>query len=286
MWVDARAALVNWDGQPASLSWMSDMNERKTMELELVQSKEAAEFANRTKTEFLANMSHELRTPLNAIIGFAEVIQGEMFGPVGLPKYVEYARDIHASGRHLLELINDILDLSKIESGKLELREESVAVGAAVEDCLTLVRNRAQKNDIALVIDVAPGLPKLTCDARALKQVLLNFLSNAVKFTPAGGVVTTGAARAPDGGMTLWVRDTGIGMKPSDIHVALSAFGQIDSKIARQHKGTGLGLPISKSLIELHGGALTVDSTPGHGTTMTAYFPAARLSASSVRQAG
>jgi two-component system cell cycle sensor histidine kinase PleC len=279
VWVDTRAALVNWDGQPASLSWMSDINVRKTMELELIQSKEAAEFANRTKTEFLANMSHELRTPLNAIIGFAEVIQGEMFGPVGLPKYVEYARDIHTSGRHLLELINDILDLSKIESGKLELREENVDVGAAVEECLTLVRNRAQTSDVALTTDVAPGLPMLSCDARALKQLLLNFLSNAVKFTPAGGTVTIGAARAADGGLQLWVRDTGIGMKASDIQLALSAFGQIDSKIARQHKGTGLGLPISKSLIELHGGTLTVDSTPGIGTTMTAHFPAARLAA-------
>jgi PAS domain S-box-containing protein len=279
VWVDARAALVNWDGQPASLSWMSDINARKAMELELVRSKEAAEFANRTKTEFLANMSHELRTPLNAIIGFAEVIQGEMFGPAGTPKYVEYARDIHFSGRHLLELINDILDLSKIESGKLELREEAVDVGAAVEECLTLLRNRAQKSAVALVTDVAGGLPMLTCDARALKQVLLNFLSNAVKFTPAGGTVTTGTARAADGGLTLWVRDTGIGMKATDIATALSAFGQIDSKIARQHKGTGLGLPISKSLIELHGGTLTVVSAPGAGTTMTAHFPAARLTA-------
>jgi PAS domain S-box-containing protein len=279
VWVDARAALVNWDGQPASLSWMSDINARKTMELELVTSKEAAEYANRTKTEFLANMSHELRTPLNAIIGFAEVIQSEMFGPVGIPKYVEYAHDIHASGRHLLELINDILDLSKIESGKLELREERIVVSAAVEECLTLVRNRAQKSDVALLTAVEAGLPKLTCDARALKQVLLNFLSNAVKFTPAGGTVTTGAARAADGGLTLWVRDTGIGMKEPDIAVALSAFGQIDSKIARKHKGTGLGLPISKSLIELHGGTLTVESAPGAGTTMTAHFPAARLAA-------
>ena len=279
VWVEARATLVHWDGQPASLSWMSDVNARKTMELELVQSKEAAEYANRTKTEFLANMSHELRTPLNAIIGFAEVIQGEMFGPVGIAKYVEYARDIHASGRHLLELINDILDLSKIESGKLELRAERIAIGPVVEECLTLVRNRAQKSDVALKTDIAPGLPLLTCDARALKQVLLNFLSNAVKFTPAGGTVTTGAAHAADGGLTLWVRDTGIGMKDSDIAVALSAFGQIDSKIARKHKGTGLGLPISKSLIELHGGTLTIASAPGEGTTMTAHFPAARLAA-------
>jgi PAS domain S-box-containing protein len=278
IWVDTRAALVNWDGQPASLSWMSDISERKAMELELVESKDAAEFANRTKTEFLANMSHELRTPLNAIIGFAEVIKDEMFGPVGLPRYAEYARDIHTSGRHLLELINDILDLSKIESGKLELREEQIAPGAVIEDSLTLVRGRAQESAVSLVTEIEPGLPLLTCDGRAFKQVLLNFLSNAVKFTPAGGTVTIGVHRA-SGGLALWVRDTGIGMTASDIQTAFSAFGQIDSKIARQHKGTGLGLPISKSLIELHGGTLIVDSAPDEGTTMTATFPAWRIAA-------
>jgi signal transduction histidine kinase len=276
VWVDTRAALVNWDGQPASLSWMSDITQRKGIEVELIKSKEAAEFANRTKTEFLANMSHELRTPLNAIIGFAEVIKDEMFGPVGLRKYAEYAHDIHSSGRHLLDLINDILDLSKLESGKLELREEDVALDAVVADCLTLLRNRAQKSDVLLVTEIEPNLPRLTCDERALKQVLLNFLSNAVKFTPAGGTVTTGVRRAP-GGIALWVRDTGIGMSAADIEVALAAFGQVDSKIARQHQGTGLGLPISRSLIELHGGTLDVDSAPGKGTTMTAIFPAARI---------
>ncbi len=278
LWVEARASLADWDGQPASLSWIMDISERKAMEAELIKSKDAAEFANRTKTEFLANMSHELRTPLNAIIGFAEVIKDEMFGPVGLRKYADYAKDIHTSGRHLLDLINDILDLSKLEAGKLELREEDVVLGTAVEDCLTLVRNRAQKSDVTLAVAIDPNLPPLRCDERALKQVLLNFLSNAVKFTPAGGTVTTGAYRAP-GGIALFVRDTGIGMKAEDIAVALAAFGQIDSKIARQHQGTGLGLPITKSLVELHGGTLNVESTPGQGTTMTAIFPASRIAA-------
>jgi PAS domain S-box-containing protein len=278
LWVETRAALTDWDGQPASLSWIIDISERKAMEAELIKSKEAAEFANRTKTEFLANMSHELRTPLNAIIGFAEVIKDEMFGPVGLTKYADYAKDIHTSGRHLLDLINDILDLSKLEAGKLELREEPVALGTAIEDCLTLVRNRAQKSDVTLATAVEPGLAPLLCDERALKQVLLNFLSNAVKFTPAGGTVTTGA-RSVEDGVAVFVRDTGIGMKPEDIVVALAAFGQIDSKIARQHQGTGLGLPITKSLIELHGGTLSVESAPGKGTTMTATFPAWRVAA-------
>jgi PAS domain S-box-containing protein len=276
VWVETRAALVQWDGRPASLSWISDISHRKAMELELIKSKEAAEYANRTKTEFLANMSHELRTPLNAIIGFAEVIKDEMFGPVGLRKYAEYAKDIFNSGRHLLDLINDILDLSKLESGKLELREEDVDLAATVAECLTLVRSRAANAQVALATDVEPALPALRCDERALKQVLLNFLSNAIKFTPAGGTVTTAARRTAQG-IALSVSDTGIGMKAEDIQVALEAFGQIDSKIARQHKGTGLGLPISKSLIELHGGTLAVESTPNVGTTMTAVFPLSRV---------
>ncbi len=276
VWVDTRAALVNWDGKPASLSWMSDISHRKSIEDELIQSKEAAEFANRTKTEFLANMSHELRTPLNAIIGFAEVIKDQMFGPVGTAKYADYAKDIHTSGRHLLDLINDILDLSKLEAGKLELREAEVDLAGAAEECLALVRNRAQKSDVTLATAFEQNLPPLLCDERALKQVLLNFLSNAVKFTPAGGTVTTGIKRE-GGGLSVYVRDTGIGMSQPDIQVALSAFGQIDSKVARQHQGTGLGLPISKSLIELHGGTLGVESMPGKGTTMTASFPSWRV---------
>jgi PAS domain S-box-containing protein len=276
VWVDTRAALVNWDGQPASLSWMSDINHRKAMEQELIESKEHAEFANRTKTEFLANMSHELRTPLNAIIGFAEVIKDEMFGPLGQAKYADYANDIYTSGRHLLDLINDILDLAKLEAGKLELREEEVSLRRTVEECTTLMRNRAEKADVLLATEVEPRVGKLRCDERALKQVLLNFLSNAVKFTPPGGTVTTRLCRVAEG-VALSVSDTGIGMNPAEIKVALSAFGQVDSKVARQHQGSGLGIPISKSLIELHGGRLEIESTPGHGTTMTAIFPSTRL---------
>jgi PAS domain S-box-containing protein len=276
VWVETHAALTQWDGKPASLSWLTDINHRKAMEMELVRSKEAAEFANRTKTEFLANMSHELRTPLNAIIGFAEVIKDEMFGPIGLRKYADYARDIHNSGRHLLDLINDILDLAKLESGKLELREEDVDLGATVQECLTLVRSRAAQAGVKLSTDVEPGLPLLHCDERALKQVVLNFLSNAIKFTPAGGRVTT-AVRRVARGVALSVADTGIGMAQDDIRIALEAFGQIDSKIARKHQGTGLGLPISKSLIEMHDGSLTVESEPNVGTTMTAVFPLSRV---------
>jgi PAS domain S-box-containing protein len=276
VWVDTAAALVHWDGQPASLSWISDISHRKLMEEELIKSKEAAEFANRTKTEFLANMSHELRTPLNAIIGFAEVIRDELFGPVGQMKYADYAKDIHSSGRHLLDLINDILDLSKLEAGKLELRESEVSIRSVVEECLTLIRDRAEKSNVMLISDLEPRLPRLMCDERALKQVVLNFLSNAVKFTPARGEVTLRACRTADG-IAISIKDTGIGMSNADITVALSAFGQVDSKLARRHQGTGLGLPITKSLIELHGGTLTIESAPKIGTTMTATFPRSRV---------
>lgn len=276
IWVDTAAALVKWDGQPASLSWLSDITHRKRMEEELINSKEAAEFANRTKTEFLANMSHELRTPLNAIIGFAEVIKDEMFGPVGLKKYSDYASDIHSSGRHLLDLINDILDLSKLEAGKMSLNENEVALPTVTEACLTLLRDRAEKGGVRLVTDLEPRLPRLRCDERALKQILLNLLSNAIKFTPRGGEVTLQLKRESDG-IAIAVSDTGIGMSQDEVSVALAAFGQIDSKLARKNQGTGLGLPIAKSLIELHDGTLVVKSAPRAGTTMTALFPASRI---------
>ncbi len=277
VWVHTLATRVDWDGQPASLSWMTDITARKRMEEELVKSKEAAEFANRTKTEFLANMSHELRTPLNAIIGFAEVIKGEMFGPVGLPKYIDYASDIHTSGQHLLDLINDILDLSKLEAGKLELRESDVSLPHIVDYCQALVREKAETGGVTLITEMPKDVPHIFGDERALKQVLLNFLSNAVKFTPKGGKVTSRVAYKPEEGLSVSVSDTGIGMSPSEIAVALSPFGQVDSKLARQHKGTGLGLPISRSLIELHGGTLKVASEPNKGTTMIASFPLARI---------
>jgi len=276
VWVDTRAALVNWDGKPASLSWMSDISDRKKIEGEIIRSKEAAELANRAKTEFLANMSHELRTPLNAIIGFAEVIKDEMFGRNAMDRYAGYASDIYTSGMHLLTLINDILDLAKLEAGKFDLREDDVLLPELVGECITIIRSRAQKSEIELltVFDFATGA--LRCDARAVKQVLLNFLSNAVKFTPQGGMVTTRVEPVAEG-IAISVTDNGIGMTSAQIEVALSPFGQIDSKVARQHQGTGLGLPISRQLIELHGGILRVQSAQGLGTTMTAIFPRRRL---------
>lgn len=253
-----------------------NIDKQKRQEIALSEARRVAEFANRTKTEFLANMSHELRTPLNAILGFSEMISLRIFGPIG-KKYLEYAHDIHASGLHLLDLVNDVLDLSKLEAGKLELHAGDINIANLVDECVTLVRPHADTAQVTLDIDVPADFPHLLADERSVKQVLLNLLSNAVKFSPAQGRVSVLARIDQTGGTSLSVSDNGIGMTPSEIKVALSPFGQVDSKIARNSQGTGLGLPICKSLMELHNGRLEVISEPGVGTTLTAYFPALSL---------
>ncbi|HEY1962060.1 MAG TPA: PAS domain-containing sensor histidine kinase, partial [Rhizomicrobium sp.] len=276
VWADTLATFATWDGKPVSLSWLTDITARKHAEAELVKSKQAAEYANSAKSQFLATMSHELRTPLNAILGFSEVLTTEMLGPVGQPKYLEYARDIHESGRHLLDLINDILDLAKLEAGKLELHETEISLPHVIERCVVLVRERAKQAKAAVETLVPDGLPALYADERALRQVLLNLLSNAVKFTPAGGRVTVRARFDTARGFAISVGDTGIGMSPQQVEVAFSPFGQIDSALSRKHEGTGLGLPITRALVQLHGGDVTIESSPNRGTTVTAHFPVVR----------
>jgi signal transduction histidine kinase len=235
-----------------------------------------ADYANRTKTEFLANMSHELRTPLNAILGFSEMIECQMLGPVNV-RYVAYAHDIHRSGEHLLELVNDVLDLAKLEAGKLEIRETDLSLPDLIEECFVYVQGRADAGRVRLVHEPSVTAGTLRADARAVKQVLLNFLSNAIKFTPEGGRVAVRVFTDADGGLCLSVFDTGIGMTAKEIEVALAPFGQVDSRITRKHKGTGLGLPICKSLMELHGGELLITSEPNVGTTLIASFPRSRV---------
>ena len=250
---------------------------RERTEADLRATRDQAEFANRSKSEFLANMSHELRTPLNAIIGFAQVLRDEMFGALGNAKYRDYAADINDSGQHLLDLINDILDLSKIESGKAELHEDDIEVAPLLRSALNMVHERATSGGITLETEIPDGLPALYADARKLKQILVNLLSNAVKFTKPGGVVTLRTWCDARGGYLFQVQDTGIGMAQEDIPKALSPFGQVDSALNRQYEGTGLGLPLSKTLAELHGGTLDLQSEPGVGTTVTLRLPAARL---------
>jgi len=250
--------------------------ERKRVEAQLVETKNSAEAASRAKTEFLANMSHELRTPLNAIIGFSEILKQEPLGPLGHPSYRDYVRDVYESGVHLLRIINDILDLSKIEVGKLTLSETPVDPREAIETCMRIVRERADNAGIGLVAERAPDLPTLNADERMVKQVLLNLLSNAIKFTPSGGSVRIVARTDDDDGLVIEVADTGIGIAATDIERALQPFEQIDSSLHRKYQGTGLGLPLARSMCELHGGRFSIESTVGKGTTVTVRFPPER----------
>ncbi len=244
---------------------------------DLAEARDQAEDANRTKSMFLATMSHELRTPLNAIIGFSELIGGEMFGPVGNDSYREYANDIRDSGQHLLDLINDILDLSKLESGSDELQEDNIDISEVARSAKWLIAGRAQGDNIALETEIADGLPMLFADGLKLKQILINLLSNAIKFTDPGGKVTLKAWCSTKGGYVFQVIDTGIGIALEDISKALTPFQQIDNRLNRKYEGTGLGLPLSKSLAEMHGGSLDLQSQVGVGTTVTVRFPAERI---------
>jgi signal transduction histidine kinase len=256
----------------------TDVTDLKRREIGLRVAKEMAELANRAKTEFLTNMSHELRTPLNAIIGFAEVMKMELLGQIGNPQYRSYIGDIHDSARHLLGLINDILDVAKIEAGRTELSETTFEVQRLIDAVVRLIRERALRTRVRLVATVEPDLPPLLADERKLKQVLINLLGNAVKFTPAGGEVRLAARTSGEGDLIIAVSDTGIGIAAGDIERVMEPFGQVDNDINRRQSGTGLGLPLSKGIIEIHGGSLTLASEPGVGTTVTIRLPARRLS--------
>ncbi len=236
--------------------------------------KTRAEAANRSKSEFLANMSHELRTPLNAVIGFSEIMQEQMFGPIGSGKYVEYARDIHRSGQFLLDVINDILDMSKIEAGRLQLETECFAIGTVCEEILRIVAPRAFEGKVIINREIDPEVT-VEADRRAIKQVLINLLSNAVKFTPEGGTVTLSADPSGDH-IAIKIKDTGIGIPARDIEKLGRPFEQVENQFTKSKGGSGLGLAISKSLVELHGGALAINSVVGNGTEVTVTLPRVR----------
>ena len=252
----------------------TDITELKHRERALFEAKEVAESANRAKSEFLANISHELRTPLNAIIGFSELIIAETLGPIAKP-YREYMQDVLNSGRHLLEVINDILDLAKAESGQLDLNEEALELKGLVDGVLRLMRERAMRNHLDLSGEVSALLPPLRADPRKLRQILLNLISNAIKFTPAGGSVTVTAEREPAGDLLLRVTDTGIGIAAEDISTALKPFGQVDGTLSRKYTGTGLGLPLTRAMVELHGGEVRIESELDRGTSVIVRLPAA-----------
>jgi PAS domain S-box-containing protein len=256
---------------------LTDITARKIAEDQSRQALEAAEAANRAKSEFLANMSHELRTPLNAIIGFSEMMKNESFGPVGSAKYREYTDDIFTSGHHLLGLINDILDLSKAEAGKMELYEEEFDPAGATQSCLNMIKDQARKQGVELVPEIARDNMRLRADQKMFRQIVINILTNAIKFTPPGGKVRVKAWAQPSSGYVLQIIDTGIGIEPNDIPKMLQPFTQVESAANRRHHGTGLGLPLTKRLIELHGGILDIQSRPAEGTTVTIRFPKERM---------
>ena len=227
--------------------------------------------ANKHKSEFLANMSHELRTPLNAIIGFSEMLDEQMFGDLN-EKQAEYVKDIHSSGKHLLSLINDILDLAKVEAGRMELNVSEFNLPATIDNALTLVRERAARHGLKLSAQVDPDLSDLTGDERKVKQVLLNLLSNAVKFTPEGGSVTVRARR--DGAVAeIAVIDTGVGIAPADQAAVFEEFKQVGNDVTKKGEGTGLGLALARSFVELHGGRIWLTSEPGKGSSFIFTLP-------------
>jgi signal transduction histidine kinase len=254
---------------------------REAVQTELLRAKETAESANRAKSAFLANMSHELRTPLNAIMGFSEIIKTQTFGPRS-ERYPEYAGHIFDSGKHLLALINDILNLSKMEAGRLTLHEEDVDLGPMIASCIALVETQARQAKIRLSVSLDERVRAIRADDRRLRQILINLLSNAVKFTPDGGQICISSAQE-NGGLAIAVSDTGIGMAPEDIPKAMTPFGQVDSKIRRKQEGTGLGLPLAKQLVELHGGTFRIDSKIDGGTTVTFVLPPERVIVPPVR---
>jgi len=242
-----------------------------------VEAKEQAEAADLAKSEFIANMSHELRTPLNAILGFSEMISKQALGPDSHDRYIHYAKDIHASGAHLLSLINDVLDIARIETGKIDLREEPLALDDVIAACFRMVRPRAEEKNVALEQQMQVTGVVMRGDERVIKQSLLNVLSNAVKFTPEGGRVTTHVDRDRDGGLLVKVSDTGIGIAEEHLTAVLEPFRQVDSSFTRRYEGTGLGLPLTKGFMELHGGSLFIESEPGKGTQVILNFPRNRL---------
>jgi len=255
----------------------NDITELKKAQIALINAKEEAELANRAKTDFLANMSHELRTPLNSIIGFSELLISTDFETLGMNSVNEYLSDINRSGRHLLRLISDILDISKIEVGELKLDEEALCLRELSEECLRMINERARRAGTKITNNERPPKLRLFADETRIKQIILNLLTNAIKFTGSGGQITFGWYANEDGTISMAVTDTGTGMAADNIRIALEPFGQVANSMTREHEGAGLGLPLSRRLAELHQAELTIESDVGKGTTVRVTFPTERV---------
>ena len=276
VWVEMRCRPLRAEGavldRPGIVAVTRDISDRKAQEAEILLTRDEAESASRAKTQFLANMSHELRTPLNAVIGFSEILNRELFGTLGEGRYRDYARLIHESGEHLLNVVNDILDMSKIEAGKFKIVKEPFDVAPLVKSCCDLMRHTAEQRSLSLIMDVAPGIPELPADKRACKQMLLNVISNAIKFTDPGGWVRVSAALA-DGNIEFIVADNGIGIAEQDLPKLGNPFVQANNSYDRSYDGAGLGLSVVKGLARLHGGRLELASKLGEGTIATIVLP-------------
>jgi PAS domain S-box-containing protein len=277
--VDAVSHRLDFQGRQAAIMAAIDVTEQKRAEREIRAAKETAEAASQAKSELLANMSHELRTPLNAIIGFSEIMQAGLFGPLGSPRYEGYVGDIRHSAGHLLTVITDILDLAKIEANSFRLQEAVIEPGDVIASALRLVKPRAEAVGVALRHDNRHSGFVIRGDETALKRVLINLLANAVKFSEPGGTVVVRTAMAANGAFAMAVVDHGIGMAPEEIPIALTPFRQVNAGLQRKYEGTGLGLPIAKQLVEMHGGTLIIDSARGAGTTVTVLLPPVRVMA-------
>ena len=263
----------------AVISIYSDVTDIKASERRLIEARSEAEAANRTKGDFLANMSHELRTPLNAIIGFSEVISNELFGPIANQKYLEYIKDIHTSSLHLLSIINDVLDMSKIEAGKVELAKEVVQLQNVITEVMRMVHERARSRDIEMTAQLPDESVEIWGDERSMKQIFLNLLSNAIKFSKEGGQIYVRIVADQPDTAVMEIEDHGIGMSEEEQERALQPFGQAKPVTTRKYGGTGLGLPITKGLVEAHGGTLTINSRAGYGTLVRIVLPRERTDA-------